>query len=37
MRIITEEEPNALIKRGEEYNYRAQNAKDNNIARVKKI
>ena len=36
-RIITENDINALTKRGEEHNYRAQSARENNVARVKKI
>jgi len=37
MRTITEDDINALIKKGEEHNYKAKSSRDNNIARVKKI
>jgi len=37
MRVITEDDINALTKRGEENNFMAKNARENNNARVKRI
>jgi len=37
MKVVTEDDINVLIKKGEEHNYKAQNSRDNNIVRVKKI
>jgi len=37
MKAITEDDINTLVKKGEENNYKAQSARDNNIARIAKI